>query len=125
MSVKGRGKGKASGAGTVINAIATYKGSAFGIDRWTYAEVELGEDFKGIEAHTELELELEGERDKDRGRDIDIDTRLIERCLELVLKKFNLPLCGYVYTRSEIPVGSGLKSSSAAANATVVALWMQ
>ena len=121
MSVKGRGKGKASGAGTVINAIATYKGSAFGIDRWTYAEVELGEDFKGIEAHTELESELEGESDKDGGRDVDIDTRLIERCLELVLKKFNLPLCGYVYTRSEIPVGSGLKSSSAAANATVVA----
>jgi len=125
MSAKGYGK--ASGAGTIINAIATYKGSAFGIDRWTYAEVELGEDFKGIEAHTELEseleLELEGERDKDRdrGRDVDIDTRLIERCLELVLKKFNLPLCGYVYTRSEIPVGSGLKSSSAAANATVVA----
>lgn len=119
MSAKGYGK--ASGAGTVINAIATYKGSAFGIDRWTYAKVELGEDFKGIEAHTELESELEGESDKDRGRDVDIDTRLIERCLELVLKKFNLPLCGYVYTRSEIPIGSGLKSSSAAANATVVA----
>ena len=110
MSAKGYGK--ASGAGTVINAIATYKGSAFGIDKWTYAEVELGEDFKAIEAHTELEGE-----DKDRN----IDTRLIERCLELVLKKFNLPLCGYVYTRSEIPIGSGLKSSSAAANATVVA----
>jgi len=119
MSAKGYGK--ASGAGTVINAIATYKGSAFGINRWTYAEVELGEDFKGIEAHTELKLELEGERDKYKGRDVDIDTRLIERCLELVLKKFNLPLCGYVYTRSEIPIGSGLKSSSAAANATVVA----
>ena len=83
--------------------------------------MELGEDFKGIEAHTELKLELEGERDKYKGRDVDIDTRLIERCLELVLKKFNLPLCGYVYTRSEIPIGSGLKSSSAAANATVVA----
>jgi len=119
MSAKGYGK--ASGAGTVINAIATYKGSAFGINRWTYAEVELGEDFKGIEAHTELKLELEGERDKYKGRDVDIDTRLIERCLELVLKKFNLPLCGYVYMRSEIPIGSGLKSSSAAANATVVA----
>ena len=77
MSAKGYGK--ASGAGTVINAIATYKGSAFSIDRWTYAEVELGEDFKGIEAHTELE----GESDKDRGRGVDIDTRLIERCLEL------------------------------------------
>ncbi len=104
-----RGYGKASGAGTVINAIATYKGSAFGIELWTDAIVELGEDFSGIEGETEVE----GEKGA--------DTRLIERCVELVLKKFDLPLCGYVKTRSEIPVGSGLKSSSAAANAVVVA----
>jgi len=105
----GIGYGKASGAGTVINAIATYKGSAFGIDLWTYAEVELGEDFKGIEG----EIEVEGEKSA--------DTSLIERCVELVLRKFDLPLRGYVKTRSEIPVGSGLKSSSAAANAAVIA----
>lgn len=104
-----KGHGKASGAGTVINAIATYKGSAFGIDLWTYAEVELGDDFSGIEG----EIEIEGEKSA--------DTRLIERCVELVLRKFGLPLRGYVRTRSEIPVGSGLKSSSAAANAAVVA----
>jgi len=107
----GKGYGKASGAGTVINAIATYKGSAFGIDLWTYAEVELGDDFSGIEG----EIEIEGEKSADA------DTRLIERCVELVLNKFDLPLRGYVRTRSEIPIGSGLKSSSAAANATVVA----
>lgn len=106
---RGKGRGKASGAGTVINAIATYKGSAFGIELWTYAEVELGDDFKGIEG----EIEVEGEKSA--------DTRLIERCVELVLRKFGLPLRGYVKTRSEIPVGSGLKSSSAAANAVVVA----
>ncbi|MEA2075872.1 MAG: shikimate kinase [Euryarchaeota archaeon] len=105
----GKGMGKASGAGTIINAIATYKGSAFGIDLWTYAEVELGEDFKGIEG----EIEQEGEKRA--------DTRLIERCVELVLRKFDLPLRAYVKTRSEIPIGSGLKSSSAAANAVVVA----
>ncbi len=106
-----KGHGKASGAGTVINAIATYKGSAFGIDLWTYAEVELGDDFRGIEG----EIELEGERETGT------DTRLIERCVESVLRKFDLPLRGYVKTRSEIPVGSGLKSSSAAANAAMVA----
>jgi len=105
----GKGYGKASGAGTIINAIATYKGSAFGIDLWTHAEVELGEDFKGIEG----EIEQEGEKRA--------DTRLIERCVELVLRKFDLPLRAYVKTRSEIPIGSGLKSSSAAANAAVVA----
>ncbi len=109
MITKRGGGGKASGAGTVINAIATYKGSAFGIELWTYAEVELGADFKGIEG----EIEVEGEKSA--------DTKLIERCVELVLRKFGLPLCGYVKTRSEIPVGSGLKSSSAAANAVVVA----
>ena len=102
-----KGYGKASGAGTIINAIATYKGSAFGIDLWTYAEVELGDDFRGIGSELEEEAEC--------------DTRLIERCVELVLRKFDLPLRGYVKTRSEVPMGSGLKSSSAAANAAVVA----
>ncbi len=102
-----KGYGKASGAGTIINAIATYKGSAFGIDLWTYAEVELGDDFRGIGGEIEEEAEC--------------DTRLIERCVELVLRKFDLPLRGYVKTRSEVPIGSGLKSSSAAANAAVVA----
>jgi len=106
-----KGHGKASGAGTVINAIATYKGSAFGIDLWTYAEVELGDDFRGIKG----EVEIEGEKSADT------DTRLIERCVESMLRKFDLPLRGYIHTRSEIPVGSGLKSSSAAANAAVVA----
>ncbi|MBN1763367.1 MAG: shikimate kinase [Methanomicrobia archaeon] len=105
----GKGRGKASGAGTIINAIATYKGSAFGIDLWTYAEVELGGDFKGIEGTIE------------QAAGIRADTRLIERCVELVLTKFNLPLRAQVKTRSEIPIGSGLKSSSAAANATIVA----
>nr|CBH38564.1 shikimate kinase [uncultured archaeon] len=102
-----KGYGKASGAGTIINAIATYKGSAFGIDLWTYAEVELGDDFRGIGGEIAEEAEC--------------DTRLIERCVELVLRKFDLPLRGYVKTRSEVPMGSGLKSSSAAANAAVVA----
>jgi shikimate kinase len=105
----GKGRGKASGAGTIINAIATYKGSAFGIDLWTYAEVELGDDFKGIEGKIEQEEEKRA------------DTRLIERCVELVLRKFDLPLRAYVKTSSELPIGSGLKSSSAAANAAVLA----
>jgi shikimate kinase len=104
-----RGYGKARGAGTVINAIATYKGSAFGIDLWTEAEVELGNDFRGIEGA----IEVEGETSADTG--------LIERCVELVLMAFDLPLRGFVKTKSEIPIGSGLKSSSAAANAAVIA----
>ncbi|MFZ2070396.1 MAG: shikimate kinase [Halobacteriota archaeon] len=104
-----KGYGKASGGGTIINAIATYKGAAFGIELWTYAEVELGVDFRGIVGKIELDGDETG------------DTRLIERCVELVLKRSGLPLRGYIKTRSEIPLGSGLKSSSAAANAAVVA----
>jgi shikimate kinase len=104
-----KGYGKASGAGTIINAIATYKGSAFGIDLWTYAEVELGDDFRGISGEIEGLAETTG------------DTGLIERCVEHVLRKFDLPLRGYIKTVSEVPMGSGLKSSSAAANAAVVA----
>lgn len=97
----------ASGAGTIINAIATWKGSAFGIDLKTFAEVELSEGKPGISGSIE-ELP-EG------------DTRLIERCVELVLGQFELELGGTVRTRSEVPLAGGLKSSSAAANAVVLA----
>lgn len=108
---RGKGEGCATGAGTIINAIATFKGAAFGIDLRTYAEVELGEDLHGIEA----EIEVEGVSEEQA------DTRLIERCVELVLRRFELPLGAHVTTRSEIPIASGLKSSSAAANAVVAA----
>jgi shikimate kinase len=108
---RGNGLGSATGAGTIINAIATYRGAAFGIDLRTYAEVELGEDLRGIEA----EIEVEGVREEHA------DTRLIERCVALVLRRFNLPLGAHVTTRSAIPIASGLKSSSAAANAVVAA----
>ncbi len=98
-----RGHGIAFGAGTVINAIATYKGSAFGIELKTEAEVTLkGDSIKG---------EIEGGG----------DTRLIERACELVLGKFGIESGAYVKTVSEVPQASGLKSSSAAANATVLA----
>jgi shikimate kinase len=107
----GKGHGQASGAGTIINAIATLRGAAFGIDLWTEAEVELGADLKVVR----------GEIVHDREEQMPGDTRLIERCVELVLRKFDVPLGAYVKTRSEIPIGSGLKSSSAAANATVAA----
>ncbi|HDS45359.1 MAG TPA: shikimate kinase [Methanomicrobia archaeon] len=107
----GKGHGRASGAGTIINAIATLRGAAFGLDLWTEAEVELGADLKFVQ----------GEIRDDRGAAMPGDTRLIERCVELVLRKFDMPYGAYVKTRSEIPLGSGLKSSSAAANATVAA----
>lgn len=98
-----KGHAVAFGAGTVINAISTWKGSAFGICLKTEAKVELKGDL--IEGH------IEGGG----------DSRLIERACELVLKKFDIDSGAKVHTSSEIPIASGLKSSSAAANATVLA----
>ncbi|MCW3132596.1 MAG: shikimate kinase [Candidatus Methanospirare jalkutatii] len=117
--VRRKGYGRASGAGTIINAIATFKGAAFGLDLWTEAEVEVGEDLHEVrgevegEVHSGVRGEIEGEPSA--------DTSLIERCVEAVLRRFGFPPSAFVRTRSEIPLGSGLKSSSAAANATIAA----
>lgn len=102
-----KGNGCAFGAGTIINAIATWKGAAFGIDLKTFAEVKLSESDVGVSGS--IEEMLEG------------DARLIERCVELVLERFGLELGGTVRTRSEVPLAGGLKSSSAAANASILA----
>ncbi len=98
-----RGNATVMGAATILNAVATWKGSAFGIDLKTSAEVDL--DSSGC-----IKGDVPG-----------VDTRLIERSVELVLKQFGYSYGGVVRTWSEIPVASGLKSSSAAANASVLA----
>ncbi len=102
--MKRSGYAYAYGAGTIINAIATWKGAAFGIELKTEAEVVLT-DSKNIQGYME-----EGG-----------DTRLIERCVELTLLHFGSTSGAKVATMSEIPIASGLKSSSAAANAVVLA----
>jgi shikimate kinase len=102
--MKQSGYACAYGAGTIINAIATWKGAAFGIDLKTEAEVILTDD-KKIHGYIE-----EGG-----------DTRLIERCVELTLARFGSATGAKVSTKSQVPIASGLKSSSAAANATVLA----
>ncbi|MDW7733140.1 MAG: shikimate kinase [Methanolobus sp.] len=101
------GSAYALGAGTVINAIATWKGAAFGIDLKTYADVELSNNTANIRGS------IEGAPDA--------DTTLIVKSVEYVLDHFGLEMGGTVRTRSDIPLASGLKSSSAAANATVLA----
>ena len=102
--MKRSGYAYAYGAGTIINAISTWKGAAFGIELKTEAEVVLN-DSKNIQGYME-----EGG-----------DTRLIERCVELTLLHFGSTSGAKVATMSEIPIASGLKSSSAAANAVVLA----
>ncbi|HEX7445165.1 MAG TPA: shikimate kinase [Methanothrix sp.] len=93
----------AKGAASILNAVATWKGSAFGIDLKTQAEVELDNS------------------DCIKGQVPGVDTRLIEHCVELVLERLGYVYGGTVRTYSEIPVASGLKSSSTAANAVVLA----
>jgi shikimate kinase len=100
------GRAAAPAAGTVLNALANGYGSAFAIDIETEARVEL--DGSGT-----VTGEIDGEPDA--------DTRLIERCVERVIERFGGGEGGHVRTESEIPMASGLKSSSAAANATVLA----
>jgi shikimate kinase len=99
----GKGRAWACGAATILNAVATWKGSAFGIDLKTWAEVELNETGTV------------------RGDVPGVDTRLIERCVEMVLARQGYKYGATVRTWSEIPVASGLKSSSTAANASILA----
>lgn len=103
-----RGRGVSHGAGTIVNAIATGRGAAFGVDLRTEAEVEL--DSSGI-----IDVCMEGFEGE--------GTLLAERCVRNVLDKV-AKREGYgakVTTRSQIPISRGLKSSSAAANAIVLA----
>ncbi|RQG97240.1 shikimate kinase [Natrarchaeobius chitinivorans] len=107
------GRAVAPAAGTVLNALATGTGSAFAIDLETTATVELTDDGTVVG-------EIEGQPD--------VDTSLIERCVELTIDEYagiagldEATIGAHVRTESEVPLAGGLKSSSAAANATVLA----
>ncbi|SDK90491.1 shikimate kinase [Natronorubrum texcoconense] len=107
------GRAVAPAAGTVLNALATGTGAAFAIDLETTATVELTTDGS-------IDAEIAGQPDA--------DTVLVERCAELTIDEY-AEIAGLdasavgarVRTESEVPMASGLKSSSAAANATVLA----
>ncbi|UIO99004.1 shikimate kinase [Halobaculum sp. CBA1158] len=101
------GRAAAPGAGTVVNALATGVGSAFALDLETTATVSLDPDADGVTGT--IAGDPEG------------DTTLIERCVERVVDAHGADEGGTVRTESEVPTAAGLKSSSAAANATVLA----
>ncbi len=101
------GRAAALGAGTVLNALATGTGSAFGIDVETRATVRLNPEREDVEG-TVTEDET-------------ADTALIERCVTLITERHGNGEGGTVRTDSDVPLAAGLKSSSAAANATVLA----
>jgi shikimate kinase len=101
------GQATAPAAGTILNALATGTGSAFAIDADTTATVTLDPDANSVEGTVSDYPEA--------------DTALIEHCVELVTDRVGAGEGGTVRTESEVPMASGLKSSSAAANATVLA----
>ncbi len=101
------GRAAALGAGTVLNALATGTGAAFGLDVETHATVELDPDRDGVEGMI--------------AEDATADTALIERCVTLATDRWGDGEGGTVRTESDVPLAAGLKSSSAAANAAVLA----
>lgn len=94
---------KSPGSATVINAIATGCGSAFGIKRYITAEVELKAS------------KIICKSDKT------VNTSLMELCVKRVLQRFNIDIGVRVKTFSDLPVASGLSSSSATSNAVTMA----
>jgi shikimate kinase len=100
------GQASAPAAGTVLNALATGTGSAFAIDEYTTATVSLT-DAAAVEGTV--------------AGNPDADTRLVERCVALTTARVGDGEGGTVRTESDVPMAAGLKSSSAAANATVLA----
>ncbi len=98
-------KVRSPGSATIINAISTGCGSAFGIQLYVNAEVEL-------KSGTEIMCTS----------DQKVDTTLMEICAKNVLNKFNIDTGVKIKTESNLPVASGLSSSSAVSNAVVMAL---
>jgi len=102
------GEALAHGAATIVNAIATGKGAAFGVDLWTWARVQLTDRPGIIESTIRSDPEESG--------------LLVVKCVERVFENFDVKGFGAkVETRSNVPIAKGLKSSSTAANAIVLA----
>jgi shikimate kinase len=97
------------GAATIINGIALGKGGAFGIALKTEAKVELTNE-PGI-----FEVMIQGDERE--------NPDLARHCVLEVLKEFDLKgeFGAKITTSSDIPISRGLKSSSAASNAIVLA----
>ncbi len=95
-------EGEAYGAGTVINALATGYGCAFGVRIRTRVKLSVEEDLKKSVLSDGV-----SEREDD--------------LVDSILSKFGLK--GFVEVKSEIPKGSGLGSSSAFVNALLLAIY--
>jgi shikimate kinase len=104
-----KGTATTHGAASIVNGIACGRGAALGLALEMVATVE----FTGEPGRFEVIIE------DDPGE----QTALAQHCVRKVLEKFGLERehGARVSTRSTIPISRGLKSSSAAANAVVLA----
>lgn len=101
-----RGKGVAYGAATIVNAMPSGYGAALGVELKTAAEVELVDG-------PEIEVEIKSDA-KESGA-------LAAEAFKITLESFGIKKGGRIETESEIPIAVGMKSSSAAANAVILA----
>ncbi len=93
------------GAGTIVNAIATGKGAAFGLALRATATAETRPEGFGVRVHVPAS----------------IDPALAQSSATRVLRRSRRKAGLEVSVDSEIPASRGLKSSSAVANAVVLA----
>jgi len=98
-------KVRSPGSATIINAISTGCGSAFGIQLYVKAEVQLKQG-------TEIECTS----------DQKVDSTLMEICAKNILNKLKINTGVKIHIQSNLPVASGLSSSSAVSNAVTMAL---
>jgi len=98
-------KSNVHGAISIVNALATGKGSALGISLETTAEVLLT---------SESNVEVIINNDKSE------DTNLARECFKLIQDHSSESCGAKISVNSDIPIGRGLKSSSAAASAIVL-----
>ena len=95
---------RSPGSATIINAIATGFGSAFGI---------------GLDIKCEAKTIPNG---IDCANDVGADTGLMDLCVKKVLEYYNISEDDFginLTTKSTLPMASGLSSSSASSNAIV------
>ena len=103
-----KGVASACGSATVINAIATGKGAAFALDLRVRGEVELTNEPGEVIGRVGTTSE---------------SPKLIEICARKVLENLKLEkkYGARIKTTSDVPIAVGLSSSSAAANAVILA----
>lgn len=101
-----RGKGIAYGATTVVNAMPSGYGAALGVTLKTVAEVRLTDD-------PVIDVEIKGGEGERKALAIE--------AFKIAVESLGIKKGGRIVTDSEIPIAVGMKSSSAASNAIILA----